>query len=158
MIDYIPVIATISGATIGIAGGVLLHRTNNYLASISEKRKLIRQKLEEAHQLILLQEMWALECLALEGMPDGPSQIKSRSSRIVFLCSCYSDDCSHKAELLSNLYQRLLKHFIEHESNKKNSDLSSAGSFEGIMRAYEDCKKESNNLKILITKEVRKNI
>lgn len=156
--DYIPVIATISGATIGIGGGVLLHRTNSSLASLSEKRRLIREKLEDAHQSILLLDMWALERLALKDTSEEPAQVKGRLSRIVFLCSCYSDNCTRNAELMSNQYTGLLKLFSEYESIDKDDCSSVETILEKIMVAYEECKSTTRKLKSSIAKEVRNNV
>ena len=107
MTEVIPIIAALAGGMIAVVGGLLLNKSADHLRESADRRKLTREKLENAYMLSLELEGWATDTLK---PPQHSAETDGRNNRIdviVLICSCYSETCLVAAQALERASEAL---------------------------------------------------
>jgi hypothetical protein len=158
MKEYLPVIATISGALIAIAGGILLHWANSHFAKNADRRRITREKLEDTYRLSLELEKWALDTLKPLGKTENTAAPRNTAEEIVLLTNCYSENCADMAvslktatEALASTYFNVLKYIVENDEKPPTEE------FNKLEGPFNDTKSKIKALQSSLVAEIRAN-
>ncbi len=150
---YIPILATLVGGILALTGIMISARSSRS----SEHRKVVREKLEQAYQLCLGHETWALDCLKL-GNAESENSGGNHLDNIELLVSCYSPRNSylvdtlreHSGQLASAFYACLTETI---ETGKKPVPLT----FEGMREPFKACGETTRALRRALIASIRTN-